>query len=73
MIQIGDIPFLCTVIFLFETHAVFMYDFQPQVCTNFHLVELTADVIAVNHGRSPLSGYKKGAPLLGERPYFVVF
>ncbi len=53
MIQIGDIPFLCTVIFLFETHTVFMYDFQPQVCTEFHLVKPAADIVAVNHVLPP--------------------
>lgn len=72
MIQIRHMAFR-PMIFQLKTHAALMDDFQTQVRTDFHLIELAADVIAVNHGRPPLSGYKKGAPRLGERPYFVVF
>lgn len=72
MVQIRHMAFR-PMIFQVKTHAALMDDFQTQVRTDFHLIELAADVIAVNHGRPPLSGYKKGAPRLGERPYFVVF
>lgn len=72
MVQIRYMAFR-PMIFQFKTHATLMDDFQAQVRTDFHLVELAADVIAVNHGRPPLSGYKKVASRLGERPYFVVF
>jgi hypothetical protein len=46
-------------IFQFKTHAALMDDFQVQVRADFHLVELAADVIAVNHGRPPFLGTKK--------------
>jgi hypothetical protein len=46
-------------IFQLKTHTAFMDDFQAQVRTDFHLVELAADVIAVNHGCSPFLGTKK--------------
>lgn len=73
MVQIRHMAFR-PMIFQFKTYAALMDDFQVQVRADFHLVELAADVIAVNHGRPPpLSGYKKGAPRLGERLYFVVF
>lgn len=58
MVQIRHMPFR-PVIFQLKAHAAFMDDFQAQVRTDFHLVELTADVIAVNHGRPPFLGTKK--------------
>lgn len=71
MVQVRDAAL--AMIFPFKADAAFMYDFKPHVCAQLHTVVLAADIVAVNHRPSPLSWYKKGAPRLGERPYFVVF
>lgn len=57
MVQVRDVAL--AMIFPFKADAAFMDDFQAQVRTDFHLIELTADVIAVNHGRPPFLGTKK--------------
>lgn len=71
MVQVRDVAAL-TMKFPFKADAALMDDFQAQVRTDFHLVELAADVIAVNHGRPPFLGTKKALRLFGERRYFVV-
>lgn len=71
MVQVRDVTL--AMIFPFKADAAFMHDFKPHVRAKLHAVEFAADIVAVNHRPSPLSGYKKGAPRLGERPYFVVF
>lgn len=58
MVQIRYMAFR-PMIFQLKTHAALMDDFQAQIRTDFHLVELAADVIAVNHGRPPFLGTKK--------------
>lgn len=49
-----------------------MHDFKPHVRAKLHTVVLTADIVAVNHGRPPFLGTKKALRLFGERRYFVV-
>ncbi|WP_302420750.1 hypothetical protein [uncultured Megasphaera sp.] len=72
MVQIRHMAFR-PMIFQLKTHAALMDDFQTQVRTDFHLIELAADVIAVNHRPSPpLLGTKKALRLFGEHRYFVV-
>ena len=68
MVQVRDVAL--AMIFPFKADAAFMYDFKPHVCAQLHTVVLAADIVAVNHRPSPLSGYKKGAPLIWRAPLF---
>lgn len=72
MVQIRYMAFR-PMIFQFKTHAALMDDFQAQVRTDFHLVELAADVIAVNHGRPPPFWVQKRRFAVRRAPVFCCF
>lgn len=72
MVQIRYMAFR-PMIFQFKTHATLMDDFQAQVRTDFHLVELAADVIAVNHGRPPTFWVQKRRFAVRRAPVFCCF